>query len=165
MRWPAVVLLTLPALLPAAAGAQPTLNKCIDERGTVTYSNLPCKGAREARKIAIDPAPPAPAVSPAPVVIPAPAATPAPPPKPSATIPAPAARPAPAKSARPAAATPAKAPAVAQRQQCERLTAEISDLLDRMDQARRKGEDPGQMDAWNREVGELERKKQQSGCF
>jgi hypothetical protein len=75
------------------------------------------------------------------------------------------ARPTPAKPAPTAAATPAKAPAVAQRQQCERLTSETSALLDRMDQARRKGEDAGQMDAWNREVRELERKKQDSGCF
>jgi len=38
------------------AGAA-TLNKCIDAKGQVTYSNLPCHNAREVRTVEIDPAP------------------------------------------------------------------------------------------------------------
>ena len=34
-----------------------TLNKCIDAKGEVTYSNLPCHNAREARTVEIDPPP------------------------------------------------------------------------------------------------------------
>jgi len=38
-------------------------------------------------------------------------------------------------------------------------------VFDKMDQARRKGYTQKQMDAWNLQVKELERKKQLSGCF
>ncbi len=75
-----------------------TLNKCIDAKGEVTYSNLPCANAQKTRTVEIDPAP-------------------------------------------------------------------QGKVIDKMDQAHRKGYTQKQMDAWNLEVKELERKKQQSGCF
>jgi len=64
---PRIALLTacLAALLAHGAAAD-SLNKCIDAQGKITYSNLPCRNAREARKLEIDPAPlpdPAPAKS------------------------------------------------------------------------------------------------------
>ena len=58
----AAALLALAALFPPAAAAQATLNKCIDAKGKVTYSNLPCRNAREARTVEIVP-PPAPDAS------------------------------------------------------------------------------------------------------
>jgi hypothetical protein len=169
VRFPALALLSLCALLPAVAGAQATLNKCIDARGAVTYSNLPCKNAREVKKVEIDPAPPAPAA--------APKAAPA------VTAPQPAKPAAPAKAApsvppsKPAPATPAirlepqsgpRKPTVLAPSagQCETLSEQLGRLLDKMDQASRKGSaSPEQMKAWNEEVRELERKKQQSACF
>src|SRR4030066_447452 len=57
MRLLALALLALPTLLPSGASAQATLNKCIDAQGRITYSNLPCRNAREARKVEIDPTP------------------------------------------------------------------------------------------------------------
>jgi len=171
VRFSALALLSLYALLPAVAGAQPTLNKCIDARGAVTYSNLPCKNAREVKKVEIDPAPPAPADTPKAV----PAATPTPPAKPAA--PAKAAPSVPPSKPAPAAPAPAirlepqpgfKKPTVLAPSagQCETLSEQLGRLLDKMDQASRKGSaSPEQMKAWNEEVLELERKKQQSACF
>ena len=49
--------------------------------------------------------------------------------------------------------------------QCDTLTDKLGRVSDKMDQARRKGYTQEQMDKWNLEVKELERKKQQSGCF
>jgi hypothetical protein len=50
--------------------------------------------------------------------------------------------------------------------QCEILSEQLGRLLDKMDQASRKGSaSPAQLKAWNEEVRELERKKQQSACF
>ena len=149
MRHLAFALLSLCALQPAPAWAQSTLNKCIDARGDVTYSNLPCKNAREARKIEVDPAPPGPPASP---------------------------KPAPAHKAPKPAAPPAtlrldtqrssgKAVSHASAQQCDSLSDKLGRLLDKMDEARRKGYSQEQMNTWNEEVRELERKKRQSGCF
>ena len=169
MNFPALALLSLCALLPAVAGAQATLNKCIDARGAVTYSNLPCKNAREVKKVEIDPAPPAPAAVPGA----APAVTAPQPTKPAAPAKAapsvPSAKPAPAApavrlapqsgSAKPSVLGPSAG-------QCETLSEQLGRLLDKMDKASRKGSaSPQQMKAWNEEVRELERKKQQSACF
>jgi hypothetical protein len=171
VRFPAFALLSLCALLPAISGAEATLNKCIDARGAVTYSNLPCRHAREVQKVEIDPAPPAPAAAPKAV----PAVTPMQPAKPAAPAKAVPSTP-PAKPA-PAAPVPAirlepqggsKKPAVLAPSagQCETLSDQLGRLLDKMDQASRKGSaSADQMRAWNEEVRELERKKQQSACF
>lgn len=93
MRLPALILLVLPVVFPAGASAQATLNKCIDTEGRVTYSNLPCRGAREVKKVEIDPPPP---------------------PRPTPVVPAPAPAPEPAPAAGPSSgATPAPTPAPA----------------------------------------------------
>lgn len=148
-------LLVLTALTLATSANAATLNKCIDAKGKVTYSNLPCHNAREARALEIDPAPvPDPArARPARV----PAAPPPPAPKPAASPESPirfetqrtSGKPAPHASSR----------------QCDALTDKLGRVFDQMDQARRKGYTQKQMDAWNQEVKDLERKKQQSGCF
>ena len=150
MRLLALVLLALPALLPAGASAQATLNKCIDAEGKVTYSNLPCRNAREARKVEIDPAPP-PGPAPVPVEPEAPKAVP--PSNESATLRLDTQR----TTGKPAARVSAH--------QCDALTDKLGRVFDKMDQARRKGYTQKQMDAWNLEVQDLERKKQQSACF
>ncbi len=144
--------LTLAALLPASVAAQTMLNKCIDAQGRVTYSNLPCPKTKTTQKIEIDPAPPAPPPKPAASPKPAtktkaaPAETPPQLELETQQIPA---RPAPRASAR----------------QCETLTEKLGKVLDRMDQARRRGYTQEEMSRWNEEARELERRKQQSGCF
>lgn len=144
-----IVLPGLVALALAASAHAGTLNKCIDGRGKVTYSNLPCTNAREARTVEVDPAPAQP---------------------PRRQVPQPAA---PRPAAPPASAviqlenqrtTGAPAPRAASRQ-CNALTDKLGRLVDRMDEARRKGYTQKQMDAWNREAKDLERKKANAGCF
>jgi hypothetical protein len=166
VRFPVLVLITLCAGFPAIAGAQTTLNKCIDARGAVTYSNLPCKDAREVKKVEIDPAPPTPAETPKA----APATTPARPAAPAKAAPrVPPSKPVPAAPAirlEPQSAPRKPAVLAPSAGQCETISEQLGRLLDKMDQASRKGSaSPAQMKAWNEEVRELERKKQQSACF
>lgn len=161
MRALALIMLALPTLLPAVAGAQTTLNKCIDAQGKVTYSNLPCRNARETRAVEIDPAP-----RPDPVRSPPAPAQPAKPPsaKPPAAPPAAAPRetaPIQLETRR----TTGKPPVRTSARQCDAIADQLGSVLDKMDQARRKGYTQEQMDKWNREISELERKKQQSNCF
>jgi len=153
MRLLALALLVLPILFSTGASAQATLNKCIDAEGKVTYSNLPCRNAREARKVEIDPAPTPDQVRPAPAPVEpeAPKAVPAP--NETATLRLDTQR----TTGKPAARVSAR--------QCDTLTDKLGRVFDKMDQARRKGYTQQQMDAWNLEVQDLERKKQQSGCF
>jgi len=165
------------AFVPATYAA--SLNKCVDAYGKVTYSNLPCKGANDVRKIEIDPAPPVPK----PVVVAPPALPPAA--LPSAVVPV-----AP-KAETPIAAMPEKPPVVivpkstpaatekkaeikmetfgapkkTSQNNCDSLSDKLGLVLDKMDAARRKGYTQKQMDDWNSEVKTLERKKQQAGCF
>lgn len=157
MRLPALALLALTALLPTGASAQATLNKCIDAQGGITYSNLPCHNAREARKVEIDPTPLPDPARPAPL------------------------RTEPAEDAVPKAATrnaketatlrldtqrtTGKPAARLSARQCDALTNKLGRVFDKMDQARRKGYTQEQMNTWNQEIKDLERQKQQSGCF
>ncbi len=156
MRLLALALLALPALLSTGASAQATLNKCIDAQGRITYSNLPCRDAREARKVAIDPTPLPDSVPPAPLRV------------------------EPAKPAAPKAASSTKETATLRLEtqrttgkpaarlsarQCDALTEKLGRVFDKMDQARRKGYTQKQMNTWNQEVKDLERRKRQSGCF
>jgi hypothetical protein len=149
------------ALAASASAEPPTLNKCIDAEGRITYSNLPCRNARQTRTVEIDPAPP-----------PAPARS-----VPTRSVPA---RVEPARPAAPKAAarsngtatlrletqhTTGKPAARLSASQCDTLTDKQGRVFDKMDQARRKGYTQEQMNAWNQEVKDLERKKQQSGCF
>lgn len=146
-----IVLPGLVALVLAAGANAATLNKCIDVRGKVTYSNLPCSNAREVRTLEVDPAP-----------------TPAQPPRPQAGQPpasAPTARPAPAAIHLENQRTSGTPASQAASRQCNALTDKLGRLFDRMDEARRKGYTQEQMDAWNREAKDLERKKANAGCF
>lgn len=135
-------------VLATSAGAE-SLNKCIDAQGQVTYSNLPCRNAREVRAVEIDPIP-----LPDPIKPPVRA-------KPVNTLP-PAPVTTPQVSTHPATGKPAKA---ASARQCDSLTDKLGTVFDKMDQARRKGYTQEQMNKWNQEVKALETKKQQSGCF
>lgn len=155
MRLLALALFALTATLPAIASAQATLNKCIDAESQVTYSNLPCRNAREARKVAIDPTPLPDPAPPTPVrVEPAkPAASQTPSPSKPASLHLDTRR----TTGKPSAHTPAR--------QCDALTDKLGRVFDKMDQARRKGYTQEQMNTWNLEVKDLERQKQQSGCF
>jgi hypothetical protein len=160
MRLLALALLALPALLPAGAAAQATLNKCIDAEGKVTYSNLPCRNAQEARKVEIDPAPLADPVRAQAVPVQAPPVS-APPAPPKAKVRA--EEPAPIRlETRASTRQPAARASV---RQCDALSDKLGRVFDKMDAARRKGYTQEQIDAWNLEIKELERKKQQSGCF
>jgi hypothetical protein len=143
------VLFSMCALFSVQAWAQSTLNKCIDTQGKVTYSNLPCRDAREARKVEIDPVPQTDRAAAQPTRAQA-AQSPAP--KPAAIrleTQRSNGKPAPRASA----------------QKCDTLSDKLGRVLDKMDEARRQGYSQAQMNKWNEEVRELERKKQQSGCF
>ena len=161
MRLPAFVLLTLISLCPPIAAAQATLNKCIDAQGLVTYTNKPCSNPREAHKVEIDPAPvpdrprvEAVQVQPAQPVAPKPLPSPAP-----ATIHLE------TQHTPKNSNTTGKAAQQSSAKQCDTLSGKMGNVLDKMDQARRKGYTLEQMNKWNEEVRELERKKQQSSCF
>lgn len=142
-------LLSITLALAASAPQAANLNKCIDAYGKVTYSNLPCKGARQVRTVEIDPAPPVP-----------------PPSVPKVDM---------HKSA-PADAPDKKTGAVKLEtfgaaakknagSSCDTLTDKLGRVLDKMDAARRKGYTQKQMDDWKLDIQTLERKKQQAGCF
>jgi hypothetical protein len=144
------------ALVLATSVQAATLNKCIDANGQVTYSNLPCRNARETRAVEIDPAPtPDPVkqhvIKPSPVRVAPPAAAPTP--------------------TEPAAikldtqSTTGKPIKPASARQCDALTDKLGTVFDKMDEARRKGYTQAQMNKWNQEIKALETKKQQSGCF
>lgn len=141
----APILFAFVALLPAGAAAQATLNKCIDAQGKVTYSNLPCKNARETHAVAIDPAP---------VLT-----------QTDKPVPVKRAAPQPAATLRLDQHSTGKSAPRASARQCDAISDKLGNILDKMDQARRKGYTQKQMDKWNDDVKELERKKQQSGCF
>src|SRR5512138_3808128 len=145
-------------LLLAVSGQAASLNKCIDAQGKVTYSNLPCQNAQESRMVEIDPAPPAPPAQRTP-------------PEQSAKVTQePAPRPAPSQDgpatvrleSRSVSNKPAKQVSA---RQCDAIADKIGRVFDKMDAGRRKGYTQGQMNAWNEEVKDLERKKQESGCF
>ena len=142
-------------LILATSTQAATLNKCIDPQGQVTYSNLPCRNAHEARAVEIDP-PPLPAPVKPPVAKSSPAHGAPVKSLPSAPVSVP------QVNTHPVIGKPAK-PATAS--QCDSLTDKLGTVLDKMDQARRKGYTQEQMNKWNQEVEALETKKQRSGCF
>lgn len=147
--------LTVLVLVLASHAEAATLNKCIDAKGEVTYSNLPCHNAREVRTVEIDPAPqpdPVQAQPAQPAIVPT--SKPKSPPKESVP-------PIRLETRRASAPPPSRASA----SKCDTLTNKLGQVFDKMDQARRKGYTQKQMDAWNLQVKELERKKQLSGCF
>lgn len=172
-----VRIVAIAASLAAPAIEAAALNKCIDAQGQVTYSNLPCRNAREIRKVEIDP-PPKPDPVPVKVAKPQPAALPQSIAKPqvetqpqAATLPADVPRavstpPAPSQDMPTAAPQkPGKSSIRLTARQCDGLTDKLGKILDQMDQARRSGYTQQQMDAWEQEIKDIESKKQQSGCF
>ena len=178
MRLLIVCIVAMVASLAVPAIEAAALNKCIDAQGQVTYSNLPCRNAREVRKVEIDPPPkPDPVPVPAKVAKPQPAVTPQPVVKPQTPTQAPAATlpvavppvaSTPASSQNlptPAPQKPGKSSIRLTARQCDSLTDKLGKILDQMDQARRSGYTQQQMDAWEQEIQDIESKKQQSGCF
>ena len=147
-----IVLIGMAALVASVEAA--TLNKCIDAQGKVTYSNLPCHNAREVRTVDIEPAPRPDAQR---------SAQPAKPPiaKPAAGSNAPATL---QLETRRATGKPA-AHASASARKCDAITDKLGRVFDKMDQARHQGYTQKQMDKWDQEIKDLERKKQQFGCF
>ena len=143
------------ALLLATSVQAATLNKCIDATGQVTYSNLPCRNAREARAVEIDPAPRPDPVKPRAIKSPPVQAAPASAPTP--VEPAAIQVNTQSSTGKPAKHTSAR--------QCDSLSDKLGTVFDKMDQARRKGYTQEQMNKWNQEIKTLETKKQQSGCF
>ena len=144
----------LTALMWTSSAEASTLNKCIDAKGQVTYSNLPCRNAQEVRTVEIDPAP-----------LPDPVRTQPAKAKPGQAAPI---QDHPAKSTAIKSTTQNTASKAASRtsaRQCDTLTDKLGRVFDKMDQARRKGYTLEQMEKWNLEVKDLERQKQQSGCF
>lgn len=141
--------LSIALALAASAPQAANLNKCIDAYGKVTYSNLPCKGARQVRTVEIDPAPPIPPPSVPKVDMQKSAPTDAPDKRDGAV------------KLETFGATPKKT----NQNTCDTLTDKLGLVLDKMDGARRKGYTQKQMDEWNNEIKSLERKKQQTGCF
>lgn len=134
----------------ACGATAASLNKCVDAQGRITYSNLPCHNARETHRIEIVPVqPPDPVRKPA--IKPSPA-SPAAKPEPSATV-------------KLEAQTQGKKLPQTSARQCDSLSDKLGKVLDKMDTARRQGYTQKQMNDWNDEVKELERKKQQSACF
>jgi hypothetical protein len=135
------------ALLPLTAAAN-QLNKCIDARGAVTYSNLPCRNAQEARTVEIDPAP----VNKAPA-------------RAARDLAKPAAKEEPAQLKLETQRTSGKRVTRASSRQCDAIADKLGAVLDKMDQARRQGYTPAQAAKWDEDIRALERKKQQAGCF
>ena len=155
-----IMLAGLAALALGADAHASTLNKCIDAQGQVTYSNLPCRNAREVHTVEVDPAPLPEPARPQPVVAQPVQAPPAQVQTPSsaAKLPAPVIQLETQRtSGKPTAQTSAR--------RCDALTDKLGKVFDEMDQARRKGYTQEQMNKWNQEVKDLERQKQQSGCF
>jgi len=149
-----ITLLGCAASLAALPIQAASLNKCIDAQGQVTYSNLPCRNAREVRAVEVDPLPTPDPVKPRAAKPPPAQAAPAPTPLPdeSATI-------------KLNTHTTSKSTPRASARQCDSLTDKLGKVFDKMDQARHKGYTQEQMDKWNQEIKDLEGKKQQSGCF
>jgi hypothetical protein len=150
-----ILLAGIAALALATSAGATSLNKCIDAQGEVTYSNLPCRNTQQARTVEIDPAPPQSGPAPStPDPVPAKAG-----PQPTASAPAP------ATIQLETRRTSGKPVTRSLTRQCDTISDKLGRVFDKMDQARRKGYTQAQMDAWNQEVKDLERKKQQSGCF
>ena len=150
-----------------------SLNKCVDEYGKVTYSNLPCKGANAVRKIEIDPAPPVPAVPVNPPVMPT-VVLPAPPkiegpgyvmPEKNPVVLTPKSGASPQEKKAAIKFETLGGPKKQSQNTCDTLTDKLGLVLDKMDGARRKGYTQKQLDGWNSEIKLLEHKKQQAGCF
>lgn len=159
MRLTAGILIATAWWVPAIAGAQATLNKCIDAHGQVTYTNQPCKNAREVRKVEIDPPPipDSPRVESAKAQDAAPAVS-----KPATKAPLPAIKIEAKTLPKEGTGKPVQKSST---KKCDALSDKLGRILDKMDLAHRKGYTLEQMNKWNEDVRDLEQQKQQSGCF
>lgn len=125
--------------------------KCINAAKEVTYTNQPCgklPGMKEAKTIEADPGPPVP-----------------PPPKPPKT----AAKPE-TKQPRKTAQERAEAKRVlkaerAEKNKCDKISDQISQVMDKMDAARHRGYTAKQEAEWNDKIRELNAKKSRLNCF
>ncbi len=174
-------ILTVMLSLMSSAAPAASLNKCVDAYGKVTYSNLPCKGANEVRKIEIDAAPPVPPPAPLPiqskVEVPV-YVMPEKFPGPGTTFSAPGGPvfPPTAESSSKLGRAPLDkkatikfetfgGPKKQSQNTCDTLSDKLGLVLDKMDAVRRKGYTSKEMDKWNLDIKALERQKQQAGCF
>jgi hypothetical protein len=144
-------LLVCLASLPAQAEQ---LYKCLDAGKQVTYSNLPCSkfpGLKEAKVIQPEPAPPS-----------EPSSAKA---RETEAVPEPK-----AKTEKKTASERAEARRVlkverAEKNKCNKLSDQISDVMDKMDAARHKGYTAKQEADWKQKIQELNAKKTRLNCF
>jgi hypothetical protein len=138
-------------VLPAHAGA---LFKCVNAAGEATYSNLPCgkfPGMKEVKTIEADPGPP---VSDLPISVS------------KKKTPDEDGIKEPKKSARERAETRRVLKAErAEKNKCDKISDQISDVMDKMDVARRKGYTIKQENEWNDKIRELNARKNRMNCF
>ncbi|HYP67307.1 MAG TPA: DUF4124 domain-containing protein [Thiobacillaceae bacterium] len=148
----ALFLLIFLASLPAQAEQ---LYKCIDAGKQVTYSNLPCSkfpGLKEAKTIEVNPAPPAAESKPVTAKETAIAHEPK------------------AKAEKKTAGERAEAKRVlkverAEKHKCDKLSEQISEVMDKMDAARQAGYTAKQEAEWKRKIRELTARKNRLNCF
>jgi recombination DNA repair RAD52 pathway protein len=130
------------------------LYKCIGADKEVTYSNLPCSkfpGMKEAKTIEPDPGPP--------VQEPA---------KPAAKEKA--AKEPEIQKSKKTAKEKAETKRVlkaerAEKNKCDKISEQISEVMDKMDAARHQGYTPKQESEWNQKIKELTAKKNRLNCF
>lgn len=142
-------------MLPPQIAAASTLNKCIDASGRITYSNLPCQGSYKAHTLEIDPPPLPDPVRPLPKVQSF---------KPERST-LPASSPTPSEPRPETRRGPGKTATEAMNNKCNTISDKLGRVFDKMDTARRHGYTQEQMNNWNQQVKDLERQKQQAGCF
>ncbi|MGA7179784.1 MAG: DUF4124 domain-containing protein [Thiobacillaceae bacterium] len=131
-----------------------SLYKCVNAAKQVTYSNLPCSkfpGMSEAKTIEPDPGPPV------------------------SETPSPAAREKARdetgkrrtkKTAKEKAETKRVLKAErAEKNKCDKISDQISEVMDKMDAARHKGYTAEQESEWNQKINELTAKKNRLNCF
>ncbi len=146
-------LVSLLILLSLAWPAHATLYKCMDHAGKITYTNLPCdkNGLKESG--IIPPPPP-------------PADTPVSAPQDKAPV---AGKPSGKSTDKPPASNSVSvqlhAPQQSSGEKCVRLDDTIGQVMDEMDEARRKGYTLQQEAAWKARIKKLQAEKNKHGCF
>ena len=154
-------ILSLLLLLALTGPAHATLYKCLDNAGKVTYTNLPCdKSGLKESSIIPPPPPPADTTAPAPQDKAPTAATPA-----SRPVPKSNAKPAEAPAANSGVSVQLNTTQQAPGGKCARLDDTIGQVMDEMDEARRKGYTAQQEAAWNARIKKLQAEKNKLGCF
>jgi Domain of unknown function (DUF4124) len=130
------------------------LYKCIDAQKEVTYSNLPCSkfpGMKEAKTIEADPGPPV--QEPAAPITKEKVAKEPEMPKAKRTT-----------KEKSAAKRVLKAER-AEKSKCDKISEQISGVMDKMDAARHQGYTLKQESEWNQKIKELNARKNRLNCF